>query len=162
MLYYLALGSNLGDRLSNIEEATDFLNSIGKVLKVSSIYETLPVGMADGAGNFYNLVLLLESNLSPHELLKAVKGCEKKMGRDISSPAASHKKPRFMDIDILLVEDLIIENEILSIPHKEMHKREFVLVPLKEIAPTLIHPVLNQSITEILSSLTGQSPRMGE
>lgn len=162
MLYYLALGSNLGDRLSNIEEATDFLNSIGKVLKVSSIYETLPVGMEDGAGNFYNLVLLLDSNLSPHELLKAVKGCEKKMGRDISSPAASHNKPRSIDIDILLAEDRIIETEILSIPHKEMHKREFVLVPLNEIAPAVIHPVLNKSITEILSRLTGQSPRMGE
>jgi 2-amino-4-hydroxy-6-hydroxymethyldihydropteridine diphosphokinase len=162
MLYYLALGSNLGDRLSNIEEATDFLNSIGKVLKVSSIYETLPVGMEDGAGNFYNLVLLLESNLSPHELLKAVKGCEKKMGRDISSATASHNKPRSMDIDILLAEDRIIENEVLSIPHKEMHRREFVLVPLNEIAPAVIHPVLNQCITEILSRLTGQSPGMGE
>ena len=153
MLYYLALGSNMGDRLSNIRRATAFLKTIGTVLKVSSIYETLPVAMAPGAENFYNLVLCLDSHLSPHDLLKAAKEFEKKMGRDVTSPTASHNKPRTMDIDILLAGDRVIDTRELAIPHKEMHNREFVLVPLNEIAPAAIHPVLKQRITEILSRL---------
>lgn len=153
MRYYLALGSNMGDRLANIRRATAFIKTVGTVLKISSIYETLPVAMAPGAGNFYNRVLCLDSDLSPQDLLKAAKEFEKKMGRDVTTPAASHNKPRAMDIDILLAEDRIIDTEDLIIPHKEMHRREFVLIPLNEIAPEAIHPVLKQSMAEILSRL---------
>ncbi|MCU0286211.1 MAG: 2-amino-4-hydroxy-6-hydroxymethyldihydropteridine diphosphokinase [Acidobacteria bacterium] len=153
MRYYISLGTNMGDRLSNTRRATAYLKTIGTVLKISSIYETSPVAMAPDAKDFYNLVLCLDSKLSPHELLKATKGFEKKMGRDVSSPAASHNKPRTMDIDIVLAEDHIIDSEELTIPHKEMHQRKFVLIPLNEIAPQAIHPVLNREITEILSHL---------
>lgn len=153
MRYYLALGSNMGDRLSNMQRATAFLKTIGTVLKVSSIYETFPVAMAPGAGNFYNQVLCLDSDLSPHDLLKAAKEFEKSMGRDVTTPAASHNKPRTMDIDILLAEDRIIDTEDLTVPHKEMHRRDFVLVPFNEIAAGVIHPVLKQSIAEILSGM---------
>lgn len=158
MRYYLSLGSNIGDRLSNTRRATAFLKTVGTVLKVSSIYETSPVAMAPDAGDFYNLVLCLDSDLSPHDLLKATKRFEKKMGRDVSNAAASHNKPRTMDIDIVLAEDRVIDTEDLTIPHREMHQRKFVLVPLNEIAPAAIHPVLNREITEILSHLhtTGQ------
>lgn len=143
----------MGDRLSNIQGAIAFLKTIGTVLKVSSIYETTPVAMTPDAENFYNLVLSLDSDLSPHDLLKAAKEFEKKMGRDVTSPAASHNKSRTMDIDILLAEDRVIDTQDIAIPHKEMHHREFVLIPLNEIAPTAIHPVLNQRIAEILSRL---------
>lgn len=151
MIYFLALGSNMGDRRSNMEQAIALLERIGRVLKVSSIYETTPVAMAPDAGNFYNLVLSLDSDLSPYELLKVIKEIEKKMGRDVTTPAASHNKPRTMDIDILLAEEQVINTEDLTIPHKEMHRRDFVLVPLNEIAPPVIHPVLKQKISEIFA-----------
>lgn len=141
----------MGDRLSNTRHALVFLKTIGTILKTSSIYETSPVAMAPDAGNFYNMVLCLDSNLSPHDLLKATKRFEKKMGRDITDAAASHNKPRTMDIDIVLAEDRVIHSEDLTIPHKEMHKRKFVLIPLNEIAPSAIHPILNREITDILS-----------
>ncbi|MDQ1355331.1 MAG: 3-oxoacyl-[acyl-carrier protein] reductase [Acidobacteriota bacterium] len=141
----------MGDRRSNMEQAIALLKTIGRVLKVSSIYETTPVAMAPGAGNFYNLVLSLGCNLSPHKLLKAAKEIEKKMGRDVTTPAASHNKPRTMDIDIILAEDQVINTDDLTIPHKDMHRRDFVLVPLNEIAPAVIHPVLKQKISEIFA-----------
>jgi 2-amino-4-hydroxy-6-hydroxymethyldihydropteridine diphosphokinase/dihydroneopterin aldolase/2-amino-4-hydroxy-6-hydroxymethyldihydropteridine diphosphokinase len=147
MLYYLALGSNMGDRLAHIRQAIAFLKTIGTVSKISSIYETSPVGMAPGVGNFYNLVLSFRGDLSPHDLLETVKDFEKRMGRDITD---SHHKPRTIDIDILLAEDRIIDSETLTIPHKKMHRRAFVLVPLNEIAPDVIHPVLKKKIKECL------------
>lgn len=157
MHYYLALGSNMGDRLLNIRKAIDFLKTVGAVSAVSSVYETEPVGMTENAGNFYNLVLSLQCNLSPEDLLKTVKTFEKQMGRDISG---SHYKPRIIDIDILLAENRIITTESMAIPHKEMHKRGFVLVPLNEIAPEAIHPLLNKKIKELLSNLnTGERIR---
>jgi 2-amino-4-hydroxy-6-hydroxymethyldihydropteridine diphosphokinase len=146
MLYYLALGSNMGDRPTHIRQAIDFLKSIGTVSKISSMYETSPVAMAPGTGNFYNLVLSFQTDLSPHDLLETIKKYEKRMGRDITN---SHHKPRTIDIDILLAEDRIIDSETLTIPHKEMHRRAFVLVPLNEIAPEVIHPVLKKKIKEI-------------
>jgi len=157
MNYYLALGSNMGDRRFNIRRAIDFLKTVGTVSAVSSVYETEPVGMTENAGNFYNLVLSLQCNLAPEDLLKSVKAFEKQMGRDI---ADSHYKPRVIDIDILLAGNRIITTESMAIPHKEMHKRGFVLVPLNEIAPEAIHPVLNKKIKDLLSNLnTGERIR---
>ncbi len=154
MHYYIALGSNMGDRLFNIRKAIDFLKTVGTVPAISSVYETEPVGMTGETENFYNLVLALQCNLSPGDLLNTVKTFEKQMGRDISN---SHYKPRTIDIDILLAENRIVTAESMTIPHKEMHKRGFVLVPLNEIAPEVIHPVLNQKIRELLSNLdTGE------
>jgi len=157
MHYYLALGSNMGDRRSNIRKALNFLKTVGTVSAVSAVYETEPVGMTEDAENFYNLALSFQCNLSPEDLLKTVKAFEKQMGRDI---AGSHYKPRIIDIDILLAENRIITTEFMAIPHKEMHKRGFVLVPLNEIAPEAIHPILNKKIKELLSNLyTGEQFR---
>ena len=146
MIYYLGLGSNMGDRLSNIRQAIDFLKTMGTILKISSIYETEPMGMTQGTKNFYNLAISFESALSPPSLLKAVKNFEKSKGRDLTD---AHNKSRSIDIDILLAESQILNTESLTIPHKEMTTREFVLVPLNEIAPDVIHPVLNKKIKEI-------------
>lgn len=150
MKYYLSLGTNLGNRKTNLEKAISFLKNIGKILNISSIYETAPVDMPPGSDNFYNLVLCLESNLSPHDLLNTIKEFEKNQGRDIS---ASQKMPRLIDIDILLADDLIVAEKNLYIPHKKMHQRAFVLVPLAEIAAHLLHPVLKKTIKDILDVL---------
>jgi 2-amino-4-hydroxy-6-hydroxymethyldihydropteridine diphosphokinase len=149
MVYYLSLGSNLGDRAANIKNTIDFLRETGNVLKISSIYETEPQGMAPGAGYFYNLVIGLQASLSPHDLLEEIKRFEKQMGRDMSN---SHNQPRPIDVDILLAGERVVNAENLVIPHKQMHKRAFVLVPLNEIAPHVVHPVLKKTVKDILSS----------
>jgi len=157
--YYLSLGSDLGDKIGNIKKALHFLQILGKILKISSLFETEPVGMEAGADDFLNLVLCLEApfRLSPFNLLKKIKKFEEKMGRDI---AHSHNLSRSIDIDILLAGNQIIDTEELTIPHQEMTKRAFVLVPLKEIAPDLIHPVLKKPVTEILANLDAQSKKL--
>ncbi len=152
MIYYLSLGSNQGDKTDNINKAIDFLRGIGDIEKVSSLYETEPVGMEAGTENFYNLVLCMQipSSLSPFDLLREIKEFERRMGRDI---ARSHNLPRIIDIDILLAGDQVINTEELVIPHQEMTKRAFVLIPLNEIAPEVVHPVLKKPVKEILEQL---------
>ncbi len=140
----------MGDRLSNIRQAIDFLKTMGTILKISSIYKTEPMGMAQEAENFYNLAISFDSALSPPSLLKIIKNFEKSMGRDLTD---SFNKPRTIDIDILLAESQIVNTESLTIPHKEMATREFVLIPLNEIAPDVIHPVLDKKIKEIVCSV---------
>jgi 2-amino-4-hydroxy-6-hydroxymethyldihydropteridine diphosphokinase len=152
MICYLSLGSNQGDKTANINKAIDFLQGLGDIEKVSSLYETEPVGMETGAENFYNLVLCMQipSSLLPVDLLREIKRFEKRMGRDI---AHSHNLPRTIDIDILLAGDRVINTKELVIPHQEMTKRAFVLIPLNEIAPEVVHPVLNKPLKEILERL---------
>jgi 2-amino-4-hydroxy-6-hydroxymethyldihydropteridine diphosphokinase len=149
MRYYLALGSNMGDRYMNIRKAVELLETIGTITSISSIYETEPVGMQD-TGNFYNLVLSILSEHSPEKLLGIIKEFERRLGRDLTN---SHYKPRTIDIDILLAENRVIKSETLTIPHEEMHHRGFVLIPLNEIAPDISHPILGKKISELLSAL---------
>ena len=159
MIYYLSLGSNLGVRTANIRRAVEFLETIGRVPAVSSLYETLPMGMAPGARNFLNLALCLHCDYDPVELLTVVKQFEKGMGRDITNSHLNlHDKPRVyeprvIDIDILLAENRVIRSDSLDIPHREMHRRDFVLEPLNEIAPDVIHPVLNKTINHLFNTL---------
>ena len=152
MIYYLSLGTNQGDKTANINKAIDFLRGIGDIEKVSSLYETEPVGMEAGTENFYNLVLSIQipSSLSPFDLLREIKEFERQMGRDINH---SHYLPRTIDIDILLAGEQVINTEELVIPHQEMTKRAFVLIPLNEIAPEVVHPLLKKPIKEILEQL---------
>ncbi len=152
--YYLGLGSNLGDRNINLGKAVAFLKTIGDVEQVSSAYETEPVGMAPGTENFYNQVISMKSQLAPELLLSRIKEFEMSMGRDL---AHSHNWPRTIDIDILLAGDTVLNQGNLVIPHPEMHKRVFVLLPLAEIAPELMHPILKKSIKEILCQLKDQN-----
>lgn len=149
VLYHLGLGSNLGDRKQHIETALAFLRTCGRVARRSAVYETTPLGMP-GAGLFLNMVLALETALSPQELLVVCKGHEAAQGRD---PHDSHNRPRPIDIDILLAGDMVINAPELTIPHPQLCERGFVLVPLFEIAPKLVHPLEKVTVTRLLSNL---------
>jgi 2-amino-4-hydroxy-6-hydroxymethyldihydropteridine diphosphokinase len=152
VIYHLGLGSNLGDRRGHIEAALAFLKRCGRVLKKSTVYETTALGMP-GSGPFYNMVLALESPLSPPALLAECKAHEAAQGRDLEN---SHYRDRAIDIDILLAGDLVIDTPELTIPHPRLCERGFVLVPLFEIAPKLVHPVEKVTMTRLLSQWKGK------
>ncbi|MCX6554044.1 MAG: 2-amino-4-hydroxy-6-hydroxymethyldihydropteridine diphosphokinase [Candidatus Aminicenantes bacterium] len=147
--YHLGLGSNLGDRKQHIEAALAFLQNCGRVMKKSALYETTPLGMP-GSGPFYNMVLALESSLLPRELQVACKEYEAAQGRDLEN---SHYRDRVIDIDILLAGDAVINTPELTVPHPRLAERGFVLVPLFEIAPKLVHPLEKVTVTRLLSRL---------
>jgi len=150
-VYHLALGANLGDRRARLEAAVAFLQGCGRLLKRSAIYETSPVGMP-ASGLFLNMALALESRLSSLELLGRCKEYEAAQGRDLKN---SHYKDRPIDIDILLAGDLVMDTPELTIPHPSLCERGFVLVPLFEIAPKLVHPLEKVTVTRLLSRLKG-------
>ena len=148
---YLLLGSNLGDRELYLERAVQLISEkVGIVIAKSSVYETEPWGNANQPG-FLNLALGVDTQLSPLALLEMVLEIEKTLGR------IRHEKwgSRLIDIDIVIYGDEIItiDNQ-LQIPHAEMQNRKFVLEPLAEIAPNLIHPIFGKTIIEILTTLT--------
>ncbi len=151
LLYYLGLGANLGDRLSHIEAAVVFLGGCGRVLKRSSVYETTPLCMP-GAGLFLNMVLALESRLPPRALLAKCREHEAEQGRNLEN---SHYKDRSIDIDILLAGDLVLATPELTVPHPRLCERGFVLVPLFEIAPKLVHPLEKVTVARLISRLAG-------
>jgi len=145
---YLGLGSNLGDRQHNLNMALELLSQRAKVVKVSSTYDTEPVGNPDQP-RFLNLVARIQTRLAPLELLTLTQGIEAKLGRTKDKPNA----PRPLDIDILFYGDQIVKNRQLIIPHPRIEERAFVLVPLTEIAPKLIHPVSGKSAEKMLAEL---------
>jgi len=147
---YLCLGSNLGDREKNLIRALSLLSQEINLEKVSSIYETEPIGYKEQP-LFLNLVCQVTTNLNPQELLHLAKTIENKMGRIPSFP----NSPRPMDIDILFYDNQIIKTKDLTIPHPQLAKRAFVLIPLSEIASELVHPELGKSIAELASSYEG-------
>lgn len=147
-LVALSLGSNLGSREENLRKAIEKLKLLGSVIKVSPVYETEPYGYFDQP-KFLNCAVLLETNLKPDELLNKIKSIERELGRK----EATHWKERIIDIDIVLLEDLIMETPPLTIPHPDMQYREFVLKPLSDIAPEMVHPVLKKNIKELLLEL---------
>ena len=189
-IVYIGLGSNLGRKKANIKRAIKLLGKRKdvKILKVSSLYETEPVGYVKQDW-FVNAVLRAETNLSPRQLLNTLKDIEKELKRKRTSTPLDSKSrkafgflrgqrlslidkfrrltgreqgyltgsikwgPRTIDLDILLYDDLKWKTKDLVIPHPEMHKRAFVLIPMIELEPNLIHPVKRKSILELLANL---------
>jgi 2-amino-4-hydroxy-6-hydroxymethyldihydropteridine diphosphokinase len=143
---YIALGSNKGDRFEHLTRAIQEIikDKNNNIENASSIYETLPYGYKD-QGNFYNAVIKIKTGYELIELLDLLKAIERKIGREDSAKWG----PREIDLDILFYNSLIYSNERITVPHKEAAKRDFVLIPLSEIAPDLNHPVLNQKICDI-------------
>jgi 2-amino-4-hydroxy-6-hydroxymethyldihydropteridine diphosphokinase len=152
-LVYLSLGSNIGDRESQLRRAQAQLGAAGRVLKVSSFYETEPVEFTQQPW-FVNCALALETTRTPQQLLSEILTIEREMGRR----REQNKGPRSLDIDILLFADRIIDSKDLTIPHPAMHQRRFVLEPLAEIAPETEHPVLHKTIRELLDALPPGQP----
>lgn len=147
MKVYIGIGSNIGDREGNISAAVERVDElVGNVTKKSSIYETEPWGF-QADEQFLNMVLEVETELSPSDVLETIQKIETRLGRTRSDVRYSS---RIIDIDILLYEDVVINQGNLQIPHPLMHERNFVLVPLDEIAPDLIHPVYAKTISELL------------
>jgi len=145
---YLGLGSNIGDRRKNITDATLLCGTlIGTLEQLSSLYDTEPWGF-DSPNRFLNAAIRLDTDKEPGLCLAMVKAIEQEMGRVY--PATTGYADRIIDIDILLYDDLVIAEEKLIIPHPFMADREFVLMPLVEIAPELKHPVTGIPIKELL------------
>ena len=145
---YLSLGSNMGDRESLLELAIKKINEqIGEVSKVSAKYETEPWGFVS-ANKFINMAIEVQSSLSPSEISKRVHQIEYDLGRR-RDPRSTGYQDRVIDIDILMIDDIVSDEEYLILPHPRMHQREFVLKPLCEIAPNVVHPTLKVTIKDI-------------
>jgi len=142
---YFSIGSNKGNRSGLIKEAIDKIDIIiGKVVLKSSIYETKSWGF--NSNNFYNICILLESTLTPELILNKILTIEKDIGRLKTTDQYSD---RCIDIDILFFDNRIVNSKSLEIPHPRIQLRKFVLTPMLELTPDLIHPILNKSIRQL-------------
>lgn len=150
---YLSLGSNMGERESILELSIKEIGKrIGTITKVSSKYETEPWGFVS-ANKFINMAVEVTTKLSPQEVSDRVHQIEDDLGRTRNSNATGYED-RVIDIDILMIDDIVSDNSVLTLPHPKMHLREFVIFPLCEIAPNAIHPLLRSSIEDIKNNLT--------
>lgn len=152
---HIGIGSNLGDRRANALEAMERVSQLPdtRVVRASSLYESEPLG--DAKTWFVNSVIEIETELQPEPLLKRLKAIEESMGRK----RVKGKKwgSRIIDLDILLWDTDVVSKKSLKIPHPEMHKRRFVLLPLAELAPHVVHPQLGQTISALLATV--QDPK---
>jgi len=154
-MVYLSLGSNIGNREHFLRQAIAHLETLGRVVSVSSFYETEPVEFTDQAW-FLNCVVALEVTNTPEALMLQLLRIEQDMGRT----RLQKKGPRSIDIDILLFGDLVMQTPELTIPHPAMAQRRFVLEPFAELAPEARHPLLKKTVLELLGELpSGQSVR---
>jgi 2-amino-4-hydroxy-6-hydroxymethyldihydropteridine diphosphokinase len=145
---YLALGTNLGDRAENLRRALAALPPAFIVEAASPIYETAPMYVT-AQPNFLNMACRAQTSLLPLEALRALKLLETALGRE----ASIRFGPRLIDLDLLFYEDLVFQSPELALPHPRLHERAFVLVPLADIAPDFVHPVLKQTISALRAQL---------
>lgn len=148
---FLGLGSNLGDRRANLQDALTLLASRLSITKVSSLYETEPVGYLD-QHRFLNAVCQAATMAGPETVLEWAKETEAALGR---TPSVRYG-PRTVDVDLLLYGSLVLETPVLVIPHPRLAERAFVLAPLAEIAPSVVHPVLKQTAATLLEAVSGR------
>lgn len=155
-IVYLSLGSNLGNRRGQLIRASaKIAERAGDILALSDFYETAPWGF-QSQYLFLNIAVKLETVCSPFELLAVTQQIERELGRTVKTSNSSYQN-RLIDIDILLYDNMVLDTPELTLPHPLIHERLFVLEPLAEIAPQLIHPVMNCSIADLLSNLEKQS-----
>lgn len=147
---FIAIGSNIGDGVENCKEAIERLKGFTEVKSISPLYKTRAWGVESQA-DFINGVVEVETELSPTELLVELKATEKDMGRTESA----HWGPRLIDMDIIFYGDDIIDTDELTVPHRYMHERAFVLAPLADIALEVIHPRCGKTVRELLNELNG-------
>ena len=153
---FIGVGSNEGDRLATISSAIKQLGRLPgiAVTQMATILETEPVG-GPPQGPYLNTVVELDTTLAPRELLAALKRLEQACGR---VPSAARWAPRPLDLDLLLYGDQVMRETDLVIPHERMHERRFVLEPLAQLAPNLVHPVLKQTIAQLCEITNTQAP----
>jgi len=149
---YLLIGGNLGNRSANLQNALHQIEkNCGKILDLSAIYETAAWGLSNQP-SFYNQAVSIQTNLEPKALMEQLLAIETNMGRIRSIKLG----PRLIDLDILLINNLILNTETLILPHPSMEQRRFALLPLAEIAPNLMHPILHKTVQELLMHCSDQ------
>lgn len=147
-LVYLGLGTNLGDKARNLNEAIAALSlEVGVVMRQSAFYASKPWGF-ESENEFLNAVVLVETNLSPFDLLAKTQELERNLGR--TTKTSNAYADRLIDIDILLFDDLIIDQPTLKIPHPLIADRDFVLIPLVEISPDIVHPLSGKKLADLI------------
>lgn len=151
MLTYLLLGTNLGDRSKNLSQARGLISTISRITEESSVYETAAWGITDQP-NFLNQVIVIDGIKDPRVLLSQIQEFEIEIGRIRKEKWTA----RLIDIDILYFGDKVIADKILNVPHPEIQNRRFTLLPLVELAPDFVHPVLQKSTQELLNQCNDQ------
>jgi len=145
---YLSLGSNMGDKEDNIRKALKLIEDVDEIRKVSPLYQTEPMGFKNQS-YFLNCVIEVQTNSNPEQMLLFLKSIEQKLGR-INTVKNG---PRIIDIDILLYDDFCIETDDIVIPHPRLHERLFVLIPLMDVNPDVIHPLLKKTVRELYDAI---------
>ncbi|OYZ02881.1 MAG: 2-amino-4-hydroxy-6-hydroxymethyldihydropteridine diphosphokinase [Sphingobacteriia bacterium 28-36-52] len=152
-LAYLLIGSNLGDKATYLKNASSYIQQqCGQIVKQSSFYETEPWGFTEQP-SFLNQALCIKTDLAPTQLMHALLQIESLMGRTRTIKMG----PRIIDLDILQIDQQIINTPLLQLPHPAMHLRRFALIPMVEIAPTLVHPTLNKTMTQLLTACSDET-----